>query len=630
MAELKADTEPVAPPDALAGYFERACDRSPGSTAVICDGRRLSYAELDRRANRLAHLLRARSAADGASVGILLERSLDIYVTLLAVTKAGAAYVPLDPVFPADRLAFIAQDAGLSDLVTASSLRGRTRDLPCGVLELDRAQARLALHPDSRPSVNVAPESLCYVVYTSGTTGRPKGVAVSHANIVNFLRVAAPIYQVTDADHVYQGLSIAFDFAVEEIWPTWMAGATLVAGPREGRRVGRELTAFLIEHGITVLCCVPTLLMTLESDLPRLRSLLVSGEACPADLVRRWSRPGRRILNAYGPTEATVTATCGELTPHRPVTIGTPLPSYRVYIVDGGLRPVAEGESGEICIGGPGVALGYVNRPDLTAERFVPNPVVRDRAEVPRVYRTGDRGRFTGTGEIEYLGRIDTQVKIRGYRIELTEIEEVLREDAAVENAVVTPRERDGVIRDLVGYVTLHDPGRPHADRQLRERLHPALQRRLPPYMIPSFVEVLPAFPLLAADKVDRAALPAPVSPPLARCAKSYVPPVTPLEERLAGLWREVLDGDCAAKAAGVDVSVEDDFFCDLGGHSVSAARLMCRMRQDLRLQTLAMGDLFAHRTIRSLAAFIEDRAERPGAPSPGYSLSTHREGGLT
>ncbi|GAA3077678.1 hypothetical protein GCM10020000_74130 [Streptomyces olivoverticillatus] len=262
--------------------------------------------------------------------------------------------MPLDPVFPADRLAFIAQDAGLSDLVTASSLRGRTRDLPCGVLELDRAQARLALHPDSRPSVNVAPESLCYVVYTSGTTGWPKGVAVSHANIVNFLRVAAPIYQVTDADHVYQGLSIAFDFAVEEIWPTWMAGATLVAGPREGRRVGRELTAFLIEHGITVLCCVPTLLMTLESDLPRLRSLLVSGEACPADLVRRWSRPGRRILNAYGPTEATVTATCGELTPHRPVTIGTPYPATASTSWTAGCGRSPRARAGRSASAGPG------------------------------------------------------------------------------------------------------------------------------------------------------------------------------------------------------------------------------------------------------------------------------------
>ncbi|WP_411144568.1 Pls/PosA family non-ribosomal peptide synthetase [Streptomyces sp. x-80] len=588
----------------LPQYFEQTCDRNPDGIALVCEETSLSYAELDRRANQLAHLLLERGIGPDHMVGILLERSVDTYVALLGVLKAGAAYVPLDPSFPADRMAFIAQDAELGALVTNSALDDRTREVACPVVALDQVAEQLAAQPPGRPGVTVDPSSPCYVIYTSGTTGRPKGVAVAHTSIVNFLDVVTPIYQVAEPDRVYQGLSIAFDFSIEEIWPAWIAGATLIAGPADDRRVGQGLTEFLTEHAVTVLCCVPTLLTTIEAELPGLRSLLVSGEACPPDLVRRWDRPGRRILNAYGPTETTVTATCGELLANRDVTIGRPLPTYRVYLLDEQLRPVPEGASGEICVGGPGVAIGYVNRPELTAERFVRNPVERDRAEVPRIYRTGDLGRFTPSGEIEYLGRVDTQVKIRGYRIELAEIEEILREDPEIENAVVTPLERDGVVQDLVGYVTPADRANPPDHGALRERVHTALRRRLPDYMIPSFVEVLPAFPLLAADKVDRSALPAPVSPPLGRRSGPPVPPRSPLEHQLADVWQEVLGG--------TEISVEDDFFCDLAGHSMAAARLISKLRQQPALQGVAMGDLYAHPTVRGLAAFLEAEAATP------------------
>ncbi|MBO0790922.1 MAG: amino acid adenylation domain-containing protein, partial [Ktedonobacteraceae bacterium] len=584
--------------ECLPQYFEQTCDQWSDELAVVCGSTQLTYLELDHRANRLAHLLRERGIAEGSKVGILLERSIECYVTLLGVLKAGAAYVPFDPSFPADRLEYIAQDAGLCDLVTDSTFHERTRVLSCPVLELDKAEIELAAQPGSRPQVRIDPSSLCYIIYTSGTTGRPKGVAVSHASIVNFLRVATPIYDVRREDRVYQGMSITFDFSFEEIWPTWIAAATLIAGPTDYRRLGQGLTNFLIENKITVLCCVPTLLATIEADVPSLRCLLVGGEACPADLVRRWARPGLRMLNTYGPTETTVTATYCELQPDKPVTLGTALPTYRVYILDEHLRPVEKGASGEICIGGPGVAIGYHNRPDLTGERFVSNPFEHDRAEAPRIYRSGDMGRFTPSGEIEYLGRIDTQVKIRGYRIEMGEIEEVLRKDQAVTNAVVKPLERDGVVQDLVGYVTLRGREVQAATTNLRERLHASLRRHLPTYMVPSFIEVLDVFPLLAAGKVDRAALPPPVSPLLCARSSPRVTAETTREVQLVEAWGEVLGRR--------NISVEDDFFCDLGGHSLAAARLISLLRKQPELQGLSIGDLYSHPTIRSLAQFIE------------------------
>ncbi|GAC1365478.1 MAG: non-ribosomal peptide synthetase [Ktedonobacteraceae bacterium] len=607
--KLEQVTEPETPsmvmralrkmrPERLIEYFEQACDRQPHSTAVVCGSSQLTYLELDRRANQFARFLISYGVRPGTTVGIFLERSFDTYVALLGILKAGGAFVPLDPSFPADRVAFIARDAGLHMIVTTSAFREKTTTLPCRVLELDKVTEDIELQLQSRPQVRVEPASVCYIIYTSGTTGRPKGVAISHANITNFLHVVTPIYRVTRNDRVYQGMTIAFDFSIEEIWPTWIAGATLVAGPTDSRRLGHGLTEFLIEQRITVLCCVPTLLATIDRDVPSLRSLLVGGEACPADLVRRWSRPGRRMLNTYGPTETTVTATWCELFPDRPVTIGLPLPTYHTYILDEQLRQVENGESGELCIGGPGVAPGYVNRPDLTENRFVPNPIWHERAVAPRLYRTGDLVRLTPMGEIEYLGRIDTQVKIRGYRIELGEIEQVLREDPAVENAVVNPLEVNGVAQDLVGYLTLRFPLGTAERAALRERLHVALRGRLPVYMVPSFIEILDTFPLLAADKVNRAALPAPTSARLGTNSSPHVAPATALEGYLATVWGQVLGRE--------RVSVEDDFFTNLGGHSLAAAQVISQLRKDARLQGLSIGDLYGNPTIRALARFIE------------------------
>ncbi len=580
--------------------FERTRDATPDALALVAGDERLSYAQLDARANRLAHHLARRGVRPGGRVGLLLERSAHTYVALLAVLKCGAAFVPIDPSFPSDRVAFIADNADLDLLVTTSDLaaplaaRGR-------VLALDVEAAKIASRPTTRLDVDDDGDALCYIIYTSGSTGRPKGVAVNHSSVCNFLSVCTPLYGVGPRDRVYQGMTISFDFSIEEIWPTFVVGAALVVGPTDHRKLGAALAEFLTEQRVTVLYCVPTLLATLDRDVPTLRVLNVGGEACPRDLVRRWARPGRRMLNTYGPTETTVTATWAELSADRPVTIGRPLPTYTVHLLDDDLRPVADGEAGEVCVGGPGVAVGYVGRPDLTAERFVPDPFADEPGA--RLYRTGDLGRLTPDGEIEYLGRADDQVKLRGYRVELAEIEAVLLESDEVGNALVALVDVGGA-QELAAYVT---PGEPtEGIDDFRERLHAKLRRSLPSYMVPAFVEVLDALPMLASGKADRARLPAPASSRLG--AWGGAAPETPLEKELAAAWGAVFGRD--------DVPADADFFQDLGGHSLAAALVVSRLREKPALRHVALRDLYAHPTVRALARHAEETGAAATTPA--------------
>ena len=594
-------------PRRLHQFFESSCDQAPGSTALVCGTERLSYAELDARANRLAHYLLDRGAGPGKAIGILLERSTFTYVALLAILKTGSAFVPIDPSYPPDRVAFIAGDAGLHLLLTSSALASAHPGLSCPAIALDRTP--LTGLAATRPRVPDAGDDLAYIIYTSGTTGRPKGVAVNHSSICHFLSVCTPIYGVRAADFVYQGMTIAFDFSIEEIWPTFIAGATLVAGPTDSRRLGSGLGDFLNEHGVTVFYGVPTLLATLDRDVRSLHTLIVGGEACPRELVEKWSRPGRRMLNTYGPTETTVTATWGNLAPGRPVTIGRPMPGYGVHLLDERLRPVAPGEPGEICIGGAGVARGYVNRPDLTATRFVPDPF----APGARLYRSGDLGRMAPNGEIEFLGRIDSQIKIRGYRIELAEIEAVILEDPAVGSAVVSTVPLGGPPQELAAWLTL----RPGASADaVRERLAGELHRRLPAYMTPAFLEVLDTLPMLPSGKADRKRLPAPVLPRVAARQGAYVAPEGRLEKKIAAAWQALFGRE--------DISAEADFFLELGGHSLFAAQLVSRLREAAELQGLSIADLYGNPTIRSLARHVEANLAartRPGTPAPAPVL---------
>lgn len=609
-------------PRRLHHYFEASVDRDPAALAVVDGPRELSYREVEQWANRLAHLLEHRGVPPGARVGILLHRSSLSYVALLGVLKRGAAFVPLDPACPADRVAFIAENAGLDLLLTTSDLTDATTGVKPAVWCLDRLGPLLADQSPLRPRIeeNHDADPLCYIIYTSGSSGRPKGVAVGQSSICNFVAVASSVYEVRAQDRVYQGMSLSFDFSVEEIWPTFAVGATVIVGPADSRRLGAELADFLEESRVTVLYCVPTLLATIPRDLTRVRSIMVGGEACHDSLVERWSRPGRRMLNTYGPTEATVTATWTELVAGRPVTIGRAMPTYSVVLLNEQLRPVPDGQVGEICIGGPGVALGYVGLPERTADRFVEHPLApRHGGREGRLYRTGDLGYVDAEGEIVYLGRADGEVKVRGHRVDLGEIENVLLESGDVEGAVAA-LVGSGSGEELAAYVVLRDTdARSTPDDEILGRLHQLLVQRLPDYMVPSYLDPVTAFPLMTSGKVDRRALPAPVRRARRWASGEVVLPTTELEEQLSTTW---------ARALGVppkELSVDADFFTDLGGHSLSAATVVSDLREGGGERSVTMRDLYTHRTIRSLAAALDGARAHPGTPPQRTVRPRHR-----
>jgi non-ribosomal peptide synthetase-like protein len=578
--------------DLLHVWFARTAAAYPDRPAVACRGEELRYQALDQASNRLAWHLRELGVRRGDYVAVLLPRSPEAYVALLGILKAGAAYVPIDAECPADRVAYILADCGARALVTASAFADRHGGFPDIVL-LDEPAADFATESEVPPPAHetgVTPDDVCYVIYTSGTSGRPKGVEVEHRNACHLVRAERKLFGVDPGDRVYQGFSIAFDASVEEIWLAFASGATLVVGTREMVHASPTLAGLLTEAGVTVLSTIPTLLSLLEGDLPTVRLLILGGEPCPQSLVARWWRPGRRMVNTYGPTETTVIATWSDCDPRRPVTIGRSLSGYTVHLLDEHLRPVRYGEPGEICIGGPGVARGYLGLPELTRQKFVPNPFADEEDQAPRLYRSGDLGRYNDEGEIEFLGRSDAQVKLRGFRIELTEIEEALGEQPDVLACAVALREDVAGLPQLVGYVV---PRRGSAVDCASIRN--ALRRGLPAYMIPTRLVTLETLPTLPSGKVDRRRLP----PPPPTCPDSAaiedVAGRTELERKIARVW--------SALFAPQSVTICDDFFRDLGGHSLLAARMISELRKDPQLRNVSVLDIYQHPTIETLAA---------------------------
>jgi len=570
--------------------FEAQAQRWPNRAAVEFGSRTATYAELNARANQLARYLRARAVGRGAAVAMLLPRSIEAYTSILGILKAGAAYVPIDPEYPPDRIAWILADSGACALLTNSDLAARSQVFSGPAILIDVESDRIAVESSEdlpRDEESAHPEDLCYVIYTSGSTGRPKGVMVEHRNVCHLVQTESRIFGMRRDDRVYQGAPLCFDLSVEEIWLAFGVGATLVAATPEMAHAGPDLARQLARCGVTVLSCVPTLLSLMDGgseDLPALRLLIVGGETCSKHLVERWARPGRRIVNTYGPTETTVIATWADVCPGRPVTIGRPLPGYSVYVLDDRLQPVPPGETGEICIAGAGVARGYRGLLDETRARFV---ACGERRR--RMYRSGDLGRINSAGNLEFMGRADEQVKLRGLRVELGEIESVLLRDESVGAAACAVRDQQ-----LVCCVIPRNQSPVN-----EERLRSQLKAWLPAWMVPARIEMVPDLPRLPSGKLDRALLG--VHRRLMPAVRTAIPGDS-TEHQLMEVWSALFDTS--------QISVDDDFFLDLGGHSLLAAQMVSELRKHERFASLTMRDVYSHPTISSLATEINRRVK--------------------
>ncbi|HYH79110.1 MAG TPA: amino acid adenylation domain-containing protein, partial [Longimicrobium sp.] len=573
--------------------FEAQAARTPDAVAVRFEEESLTYAELDGRANRLANHLRRRGVGLETRVGICLERGMEMIVSVLAVLKAGGAYVPLDPAYPAERLAFMLSDSGAPLLLTRLPLPAGLPPHAAEVVCLDADRERIEAESVRAPAAGARPDQLAYVIYTSGSTGTPKGVMVPHRGVPNLAYAQARRFGIDGTSRVLQFASLSFDAAVAEVFDALLAGATLVMAPREELLPGVGLLETLRRGRVTVATLPPSVLAILPpDDLPELRTVVSAGEAVDAATVERWSA-GRAFVNAYGPTETTVCASAARCKADgRVPAIGRALENVRVYVLDAAGRPAPIGVPGELYVGGVGVARGYLGRPGLTAERFVPDPF---GAAEGRLYRTGDRVRWSAGGELEFLGRVDAQVKVRGFRIEPGEIEGALHRSEGVADCVVVAREDVPGEKRLVAYVV----GDVEAGA-LREHL----LRALPEYMVPSAFVFLETLPLTPNGKPDRKALPA---PEYAADADRYVAPRTPVEEVLAGIWAEVLRLE--------RVGVEESFF-ELGGHSLLATRVVSRVRELFDVE-LPLRALFEGPTVAELAVCVEEmrRAELPVLP---------------
>lgn len=555
-------TEAAYPRDiSLAAMVERQVAQTPGAVAVVAGDGTLTYHELNARANRLAHRLRAQGAAPDVVVGLCLERSTDLVVALLAIIKAGAAYLPLDPLLPADRLGFMLAESGTSVVVADASTRARLREF-AGTVVMPSEPGAV---PDQDASVAVTPDHLAYVIYTSGSTGWPKGVEIPRGAFTNFLWAMQSVVAMSNTDRLLAVTTISFDIAGLEIWLPLVTGAQIVLAGRETARDASAIEALLAKHDITIFQATPVtwrLLLAIGWAGKKMLRALCGGEALPPDLAKALRPTVGQLWNVYGPTETTVWSTCARVEDtDAAVLIGRPLANTRCYVLDAERRPVPVGAVGELYIGGDGLARGYLNRPDLTAEKFVRDPFdPRPRA---RMYRTGDLARYHPDGQLECLGRTDHQIKIHGFRVEPGEIEARLKQQAEVQDAVVVARDEGGRDKQLVAYLVARPGSQVEA-----AKLRGALRTELPDYMVPAFFVTLDKFPLTPSGKIDRRGLPSPQER-AARDVATYKAPKNPVEFALEGIWAEVLN----LPRPGIDAN-----FFDLGGDSLLSVALMSRV----------------------------------------------------
>ncbi len=610
--------------------FESQVEKSPDAVAVVFEDQAITYGELNRKANRLAHYLQLLGIGPDTIVGICVERSIEMILGILAVLKAGGAYLPMDPVYPADRLAFMMQDAGVPVLLTQSHLVNRLPTLTSRILYLDQNWEAIAreligfeslekpIRPltrssnsqtfelseeqlDQNPESSVTAGNMAYVIYTSGSTGRSKGVMIQHYGICNLVAAQIDGFVLNRESRTLQFASFSFDASVSEIFTTLVAGATLYLTRLDQLLAIPALARYMNDQGITVVTLPPSVLAMLQpNELPGLKTLVSAGESCTPELAARWAA-GRYFLNAYGPTETTIGPTyyridgrfsnekqiLDRLKGYSTVPIGKPISNMRVYILDSHCQPVPLGVVGEMYIGGPGIARGYLNRPEMTVEKFVIDPL--DVQSNRRMYRTGDLARYLPDGNIEFLGRIDFQVKLRGFRIELEEIESVLNQHAQVQQAVVLVRGNRQEDKKLVAFV-VPVKSNPLGANDLRAYL----RSQLPEYMVPAVFVILDHIPLTPNGKVDRNALPE-TNGSRTDTEVAYLPPSTEMERMVVRVWQNVLEID--------RVGLYDNFF-DLGGHSLLLYKVHGQLQESLGRE-FSLVDLFRFPTVKALSEFL-------------------------
>ena len=595
----------------LAQLFEEPAASHPEAIAVLCGEQEMSYGELNRRANQLGHYLKTMGVGAETRVGIGVERSLEMVVGLLGIVKAGAAYVPLDPSYPQERLSYMLQDAGVRVLLTQAKLAERWPQTAVPVLCLDSEWSQIELQPSHNPAASTDPENLAYVIYTSGSTGQPKGVMICHKGLTNYLTWCSAAYRVAEGTGAPVHSSIGFDLTITSLWPPLISGrsVTLLS---EGYGVDALGSVLQRASGHSLVKITPLHLHMLTSFIANDRldtstkCFVVGGEALTYEQIAFWRKmaPATRIINEYGPTE-TVVGCCVYEVAERDrdtgrVPIGRPIANTSIHVLDKYFEPVPIGVEGELCVGGFGVARGYLSRPELTAEKFVPNPF----SQVPgtRMYRTGDRARWRSDGNLEFLGRMDELVKIRGYRVEPGEVEALLKQHPSIQEAAVIAREDEPGALRLVGYfVAKGEPG-PTASE-----LRSYMKDRLPEYMVPWGFVSLAELPLTPNGKVDRRQLPKPegARPEL---EDAYAAPRNKIEEQLTAIWRRVLSLE--------RVGIHDNFF-ELGGHSLLATQVTSRIRETLFVR-LSLRQLFESPTIAKLASIIATDSLRN--PQEGHS----------
>ncbi len=555
--------------------------------ALIFEDQTIDYRQLDQNANRIAHYLIRKEVKPETIVGICLDRSPQMIEAILGVLKAGAAYLPLDPAYPPERIRYMIDDSHVQHIITVSDLQNRIIGNGVQILLLDENK-EIGEMPVTAPQVQVSLNNLAYIIYTSGSTGKPKGTMLQHLGLANVLQSTRAIYRVNEDSKTLQFASFSFDASVEEIFSTLTAGGTLILAKKETLLSLAELIQLIKKHEITNITLPPSVLNILNpADFPSLRSVVSAGEKCPPELAKKWAK-GRHFVNGYGPTEATICTTAFEVTEDfdsETLPIGRPIKNMRVYILDRNLNPTPLGVPGELFISGPGLARGYLNRQDLTSEKFIPNPFESKDGVYSRLYRTGDLVRFLPDGNLEFLGRIDYQVKVRGFRIELGEIENVLQSHPKIKQTAVIAKTVNGDTRLIAYYV-------PKDQQEITPiELKNHILEHLPDYMVPSAFVKLDQLPLTVNGKIDRKRLP----DPELRQNRQLVKPGSEIERKLADIWKQVLKVN--------DISVNDNFF-ELGGHSLGIVQVQGKIKEVFDKE-LNVVDMFKYPTIRALATFL-------------------------